>query len=236
MLTPLGVVTDGNNGANYAYTFVSVTTGEIIKMPVSVAAVADSKIYDGNTSSTGKPVVLTALGLGDTEFKFNQNFENENAGARKVLIPVGVILDGNNGHNYDYLFNSAEGQILPKPVTITGLVAENKTFDGKTDCKINVSAATLSGTVNSVAISLSTSTVTGRFENSEVGAGKSVAVSGLSLTGPDANNYTFVPPELTADILEKHGFGVMNSIFLVLGLGIVLGGFVMIRRRSLLAR
>ncbi|PPD58582.1 YDG domain-containing protein [Dehalogenimonas etheniformans] len=230
-LTPFGAVVDGNGGANYACTFISVSTGEIIKKPVSVAAVSDSKTYDGTTSSTGNPLVLTDLGFGDSEYKFNQNFDNKNAGTGKQLIPSGVILDGNDGKNYDYSFFSAEGWILPKPVTVIGVAAQNKTFDGTTDCKVDVSTATLSGLVGSDAASLVTFEVAGSFDNSEVGVGKSVVISGLSLTGLDANNYVCIPPALNADILEKPRQGVVNSIFAVLGTGIVLGGFVMFWRR-----
>ena len=62
-LTPAYPISDGNNGANYAVTFVADTTGQITPRAVMVAAASSTKGYDGATSSTAAPTI-TASGLG----------------------------------------------------------------------------------------------------------------------------------------------------------------------------
>ncbi|MDG1018611.1 MAG: YDG domain-containing protein, partial [Paracoccaceae bacterium] len=48
-----------------------------------------------------------------------------------------------------------------------------------------------------------TGTATATFEDKHVGSGKAVSFSGLSLSGDDANNYTFSVPNATASITAK---------------------------------
>ena len=62
-LTASGLVmTDGNGGANYAISYVNNTTGVITPAALTVTAQADSRVYDGTTSSGAAPVVSgTAL-------------------------------------------------------------------------------------------------------------------------------------------------------------------------------
>lgn len=52
LITASGVVTDGNDGKNYTYTFVNDTTGEITPRPVTAPGVtAVNKVYDNTTSA-----------------------------------------------------------------------------------------------------------------------------------------------------------------------------------------
>ena len=90
-LTPSGAVNDGNGGQNYQVTFVGVTTGTITARPLTVTAVADSKGYDGTTSSAGVPTYGALVGT-DTA-TVAQRFDNKNAGTNKTLTPAGVVND-----------------------------------------------------------------------------------------------------------------------------------------------
>src|SRR5207344_3286772 len=54
-LTASGSVNDGNSGANYSVTYVTDTTGGITARSLVVTAQPSTKVYDGNTSSTGAP-------------------------------------------------------------------------------------------------------------------------------------------------------------------------------------
>ncbi|MFX5595006.1 YDG domain-containing protein, partial [Acinetobacter baumannii] len=70
-------------------------------------------------------------------------------------------------------------------LTVSGLTANNKTYDGTT-------AATLSGTASVTALGSDTVSVTGTgtasFADKNVGTGKGVTVSGYTLAGTDAGN------------------------------------------------
>ena len=100
-LTPAGVVSDGNGGANYAYTYATVTTGAINKTGLTVTAAASTKTYDGTTSATGTPTITAgAIQTGDTAPAWTETYDTRNVGTGKTLTPAGVVSDGNGGANY----------------------------------------------------------------------------------------------------------------------------------------
>src|SRR6185295_12083422 len=58
----------------------------------------------------------------------------------------------------------------------------------------------LAGVLSGDTVALSTNGYTASFASASVGAGQVVTVSGLSLTGSAAGNYTLTQPSLTASI------------------------------------
>ena len=84
-------------------------------------------------------------------------------------------------------------------LTITGISIGNKTYDGLATATIS-GFASLSGIVNNDDVSL-IGTPTAVFANANVGTAKQVTISGYSLSGADATNYTVAQPSgLTANI------------------------------------
>ena len=85
-------------------------------------------------------------------------------------------------------------------LTVTGLSANNKPYDAGTSATLSGTAG-LSGVnaADTANVSLS-GTASGSFSTATVGTGKTVTVSGLSLTGSAAANYILSPLSLTADI------------------------------------
>src|SRR5207245_4323664 len=104
-------------------------TGTISKRALAVAAVTDSKTYDGTTTSTVTPT-FGSLQTGDTTATFSQAFDSRNAGSR-TLTPSGIVNDGNSGNNYSYTFNTASGTISQRALTVTA-ATDSKTYDGTT--------------------------------------------------------------------------------------------------------
>ena len=121
---------DGNSGANYSVTFTSVATGVITARAISVAAVTDSKAYDGTTNSTAVPVITVGtLASGDTA-AFTQSFNNKSVGTGKTLTPAGSVNDGNSGANYSVAFSSVStGAITGRAITVTA-TTDSRTYDG----------------------------------------------------------------------------------------------------------
>src|SRR5207247_1988077 len=103
-LTASGIVNDGNSGNNYSYTF-NTASGTISTRALTIAAVTDTKTYDGTTTSSLTPT-FGSLQTGDTTTTFAQAFDSRNAGAR-TLTPSGIVNDNNSGNNYSYTFNTA---------------------------------------------------------------------------------------------------------------------------------
>jgi len=89
--------------------------------------------------------------------------------------------------------------VNPKPVTITGLSAANKQYDGTTTATVT-EVAVISGLVGGDTVTVSAGTAT--FADAMVGSGKTVTFNGWSLTGADAGNYTLMaqPASVTANI------------------------------------
>lgn len=123
LLTPAGVVNDGNLGNNYDVSFATVNTGVINQRAITVTAQTDTKTYDGTTSSDETPLVtLGSIVSGDTGV-FTQVYDNANAGTNKTLIPSGSVTDGFGGNNYFITFvNDTTGVIeqADAACTITG--------------------------------------------------------------------------------------------------------------------
>ncbi|MEI7749704.1 MAG: YDG domain-containing protein [Candidatus Moraniibacteriota bacterium] len=179
-----------------------VTTGEITTRAITVTASANSKAYDGGVTALAIPTAtsVTQVAPGDTE-NFTEHYSVKTVGTGKTLIPVGSVSDGNSGNNYAVTFvNSLNGEITPSSLTVSGLSASDKTYDSTTDATLS-GTGVLVGVISGDSVTLS-GTAVGAFTNKNVGSGKNVLVSGLSLIGDDASGYTLTQPVLTATISQ----------------------------------
>ncbi len=192
-LITIGTLQTGN--PNYAISYTGNTL-TVTKRPITVTAVTATKAYDGNVTSSAVPTIASGtLASGDT-LGFAQTYDNKNIGAR-TLTPAGIVNDGNGGANYNVTFTTAAGSISAKELTVSGLSATSKNYDG-------TAVAALTGTpalvlvVTGETVSLA-GTAVGTFNTANAGA-STVAVSGLSLTGADLGNYTLKLPTLNATV------------------------------------
>lgn len=209
ILTPAGkVLSDGNNGNDYSYVYATVATGTISKRPITVSAETDTKTYDGTTSSSGVPLlILGAIAPGDTAPAWTQTFDNKNVATGKTLTPAGVVSDGNGGNNYAYTYTQdTTGVINAKALTVSaaGLTPANKTYDGTTNATLTAGTPSLVGVVSpDVVTLLGVGSATGTFADKNTGIAKTVDISGLTLGGAGAGNYTLTQPTRTANITKK---------------------------------
>ena len=77
--------------------------------------------------------------------------------------------------------------ISPKPVTISGITAENKKYDGTTTATVKTDNAIFNGILEGDALSI---TATGTFADADAGDNKTVNLSLGALSGADMANYT----------------------------------------------
>jgi hypothetical protein len=75
-------------------------------------------------------------------------------------------------------------------------------YDGTTTAVLATSGAALVGLVSGDTVNLNSGAVAGAFANKNVGSGKTVTVSGLTIDGVDAGNYSLAQPTTTADITK----------------------------------
>ena len=105
-------VGDGINNGNYVITYVNNTTSTINQAVLNLMAVSDTKLYDGNTTSSKAPI-YTGLVQGDSIGNLSQAYDSPQAGNRTLLVNTDyVVNDGNGGNNYTYNIGTAPGLIL----------------------------------------------------------------------------------------------------------------------------
>ena len=122
------------------------------------------------------------------------NFANKNVGMGKTVTATGFVLGGADGGNYMLSPNSATTTASITPLTISGsFTAGDKVYDGNNSASISVRS--LSGAIGGDVVSLTGGTAT--FADKNVGTGKTVTGTGISLSGADAPNYTLASTSLT---------------------------------------
>ena len=85
-------------------------------------------------------------------------------------------------------------------LTVAGIEALDKVYDGTTSATLIVSNAVLVGVASGDDVTLDTTNAVGAFADKDVGTNKPVQVSGLALLGADADKYTLTQPTTNADI------------------------------------
>ncbi|MBC6981405.1 YDG domain-containing protein [Caulobacter sp. 17J80-11] len=195
-----GVTLTGDDAGNYTLSVPASVLADIYKREITGVVTANDKTYDGSAAGTGSVTLQGVLGgdsVGTTGATFT--FADRNAGSDKVVTVSGVTLNGDDAGNYTLsLPASALADIFQKALTVT-VVAHDKTYDGTT---AGTGTVSLGGVVGADAVGTSTGTFT--FADRNAGADKVVTVSGVTLTGADAGNYTVtIPASVLADIARR---------------------------------
>jgi hypothetical protein len=96
--------------------------------------------------------------------------------------------------------------ITTKPLTITGsFTVKDRQYDGTVNAEIDTNNLTLNGIIGGDTVNLNASAA---FDDANAGTGKTVTLTGLTLAGADAANYTLDltgTPTTTADITRATG-------------------------------
>ena len=111
--------------------------------------------------------------------------------------------DESNGGKYTTNTGTATVTVKPKAVTVSGITANDKVYDGTTNAGLDYSAVTLGGVLENDTLTV---TATGTMESADVGE-KKVTISNLTLGGDSAANYVLAESgnqtETTATITAK---------------------------------
>ena len=198
----LGTVANGLD--NYSLSIVaSPATFEITKRPITVRASDNTKPYDSTPSAAAIPTITVgSLADGDNMSNFIETYANPDVTLTGVKeLTASGTAGGNSGNNYSYTFpHTMNGIITKKSLTVSGLSATSKPYDGNLVAEIT-GTPELVGVVNNEDISLTVGTLSGLFDNANAGS-RTVTVSGLSLNATDAvkANYSLTQPTLNATI------------------------------------
>jgi hypothetical protein len=205
IVTVNGYSLSGDDAANY-YLQPLKLRATITPKPLSVIGiVAQNKVYDGNNIATlsGTAVLDSVLPgdlvvLGGTA---SAVFDDKTAAENRIVTVNGYSLSGDDVANYYLQPLQLRATITPKPLSVIGIVAQNKVYDGN-------NIATLSGTavLDSVLpgdIVEPSGTVSAVYDDKNANSNKLVTVNGFVLNGPDAPNYSLsLPMQLRSAILK----------------------------------
>ncbi|MBU1297375.1 MAG: filamentous hemagglutinin N-terminal domain-containing protein, partial [Gammaproteobacteria bacterium] len=200
-LTPSGLY---SNQQGYIISYVD---GSLTIDPKVITATytADNKVYDGNTDVTVNGSLSGIISGDDVSFSQTAEFDNKNAGENKTVTVSGLTLSGDDAANYSLASTTAVTTAdIAKAVisAITGITADDKTYDGNTTATLDTSGTGFTGMVSGD--DLMVASASGAFADKNAGTNKTVTVSGLSLSGTDAGNYNLsnTTTVTTADIAK----------------------------------
>jgi hypothetical protein len=127
-------------------------------------------------------------------------FNNKTVGSAKPVQVTGIAINGAKAGNYTANTTaSTSADITQRGLSVTGITANSKPFDGNTNATLNLGGATLVGAVPGDSVALNTAGAVGTFSSPLVGSWP-VAISGLTLSGSDQGNYLLTQPSTTASI------------------------------------
>ena len=173
---------DADVTANYAITYVSAT-GAINKADLTVSAVADTKTYDGTTTSTAVPTVGALVGGDAVSTAPLQSYDNAGAGDAHLLSVTPLTIkkgDVDVTANYAITYVSAKGTINKADLTVSA-VADTKTYDGTT-------ASTAVPTIGALAVGdVVSTTLTQSYDNASAGDAHVLSVAPLAIKNGDVD-------------------------------------------------
>ena len=156
------------------------------------SVVAAAAKLSGAVDGENVPVTLTYTGNG-----YNDTAVPVNAGSYTVTVSI-------SNSNYTLTRNTtADFVITPKAVTVSGITANDKVYDGTTNAVLDYSNAQFDGILENDKLTVAAK---GVFEKDEAGK-QNVAISDLKLGGNSAANYVLAESgnqtETTATITAK---------------------------------
>ncbi|WP_210546553.1 YDG domain-containing protein [Rhodoferax sp. PAMC 29310] len=222
-ITPKAITASGVSASTKVYDATKTAS-----IDTSAAALTTEAVGSGTTSDN-KAYSSDTVTLVKTDA--TATFDTKNVGTGKAVAVVGFKLSGADALNYSISdASSATANITQKAITASGIAAQNKVYNATQVATLVTANGVLStetvGAGTSADnkaytgddVSLAYGTAAGTFSSKDVGTGKSVAVSGLGLSGTAAGNYTISDASsATADITQKaitaSGIAAQNKVY-----------------------
>lgn len=207
-LTASGVVNDGNNGDNYQVTFVASAAGSISQAPLTITADDLTKVYgDANPTATA---TYTGFVNGETSSVLDTAVTlvivaNTQSDVNDYVVTAFGAADS----NYSITHVNGNLSVTARSLTVT-VTASDKVYDSSTAASVSLAPV---GVLFTDVVTASHTGAT--FDTKDVGTNKTVTVSGITLLGADATNYsvattatgdadiTVLPIGITADAKTK---------------------------------
>ncbi|MBQ9200701.1 MAG: hypothetical protein IJ141_11040, partial [Lachnospiraceae bacterium] len=202
-------VLNGTKAGNYTLPADKTTTFTIGRKDATVTAENQIITY-GESIATGiDKVTITGLVNEDTLTAITLNPSTNDATTSGTITPVLATIKKDTTdvtNNYNITYTDGSLTINKKQITVSGIAASDKTYDGTTNANLDYSGIDWAacGRVGSDNLTVS---ATGTFSDANIGTGKTVTISDLTLSGAKADNYELASSgqqtDTTADITTK---------------------------------
>ncbi len=194
-------VSKGNTATALAASTNILTYGQSITFTATVGVVTPASgtatgtiTFKDGTTTLGTATLNTS---GSASFSTNRI----SAATTSHTITAVYVGDANFSTSTSSNLSLSTGKLA---LTVSGVVANNKIYDGTTNATLNFSNAALTTIVSGDVVTLSSGSAKGAFANKIVGSGKTVSISGLALAGASAGNYSVTQPTTTANITARN--------------------------------
>ena len=184
---------------------LSISSGTVATKSLTVTGLSGiNKIYDGNANATASGAASLSGVVGSDDVALSGTpiftFGSANVGTAVAVTTSGYTLSGSNAGNYTLTQPSLSANITAKELTISGASVTSRAYNGTTT--VAVTGGSLVGVVSPDAVNLGGSP-TGTVASATVGEGKAVTVTGYSISGAQAGNYSLTQPTgLTVNITK----------------------------------
>lgn len=204
----------GGGAGNYILTAtLATTTASISPRPLASAGViARDKTYDGTTAARldiGRATLPDEVAGDDVALDESvavATFADKDVGTDKTVAVSGLTLGGRDAGNYALDQPQPRAAITRRPAE-PRIAAANRVYDGTTAAELT--SETLSGVLPADGENVRLTVAAAAFETKNVGTGKTVTATGLSLSGDASRNYTLSASSARtkASIAPKHVTG-----------------------------
>ena len=208
-VTVTGYAVTGTDAGNYVVAQPTGLTATISKAPVQLVGLSGDKTYDRTQETTlthnGLDAVFAGDDVGVDGTAVAASYADKIAGSGKAITITGLFaLTGNDKDNYAFSqpFNLV-GEIKRLGITVSGLTIADKDYDGTNVGQIS-GTGTFGGVIAGDELQINTGVINVTFADKNAGVNKAVSLSGVTLSGADADNYTAATPAgITATIRRK---------------------------------
>ncbi len=204
----------GADLGNYSVTGQASTTASITAKVITLSGItAADKVYDGSTTASVNGGTFSGQVTGDDlTFSSTGSFANKHVGTGKTVTLVNTLGGADLGNYSITDQTSATASITPKALTLSGITAANKVYDGGLGA--NIIGGIFGGLVNGDQVTLSSA---GNFADKHVGVGKTVTLVN-TFGGADRGNYsitdqTTTTASITAKTITLSGISAADKVY-----------------------
>lgn len=199
------VVTLSSSGAANRTIAIANSTVLTKTLTLSSAAVPD-KVYDATAAATITGTLVGIVNDDEVTLVGTGVYDSPSVGT-DIPVTSSATLGGADAGNYQLTQPTGlTADITAKELTITGATAVNRIVDATST--VAITGGSLVGAVSGDTVNLGGSPI-GTMADANVGTAKPVTVTGFSISGSSATNYSLSQPTgLTVDILESTPFNV----------------------------